>query len=106
MITISETATLKNSSNIEMIPCHYYDQQECQDVISIKQIFHCNLKHEHDHVNMTVLHEECHASLNKANCHIPFTTTGTLIHQSIIRVYVQNIKNRKMIFMSHQHLCL
>ena len=33
MIPISETAALKNSSNIEMIPCHYCDQQECQDVI-------------------------------------------------------------------------
>ena len=47
MIMMSETATLKNSRNIEMIPCHYCDQQECQDVISIKQIFHCDLKHEH-----------------------------------------------------------
>ena len=47
-IMISEAAALKNSSNIEMIPCHYCNQQECQDVISIKQIFHCDLKHEHD----------------------------------------------------------
>ena len=48
LLSISETATLKNSSNIEMIPCHYCNQQECQDVISIKQIFHCDLKHKHD----------------------------------------------------------
>ena len=30
----------------------------------------------------------------------------TLIHESVIRVYIQNTKNRKMIFTSNQHLCL
>ena len=62
-------------------------------------------------VDTTVLHEECHSSLNKANFHIPFTVTGTLICESIIKVYIQNIvkdlcKNRKIIFTSNQCLCL
>ena len=33
MITISENATLKYSSSIEVILCHDCKQQECQDII-------------------------------------------------------------------------
>ena len=33
MITISEIATLINSSSIEMILCHDCKQQKCQDII-------------------------------------------------------------------------
>ena len=40
MITISENATLKkNSISIEIIPCHDCDQQECQDIISMRTLF-------------------------------------------------------------------
>ena len=37
MIMISENAALKDSNNIELNLCHNCDQQECQDVISMKQ---------------------------------------------------------------------
>ena len=44
LIMISKNATLKDSNNIELNLCHNCDQQECQDVISMKQktFFICN----------------------------------------------------------------
>ena len=55
-------------------------------------------------VNVTVLHER--QVLTKQKFHIPLTATRTLIHESIVKIYIQNIKDRKMIFMSNQQLCL
>ena len=60
MITISENAALKDSNNIELNLCHNCNQQECQDVISMKQkhfsfaIWSLNTIS----VKVTVLHEE------------------------------------------------
>ena len=52
-------------------------------------------------------------SCNKVNSYIPSTVTGTLFHESIIKVYIQNITkyiypkdSRKIIFTSNQYLCI
>ena len=66
MIMISENAALKDSNIIDLNLCHNCDQQECQDVISMKQehFFHCDLKHKHDQSECDSV--TCRISLNKA----------------------------------------
>ena len=43
MITISESAALKNSSSIEMFLCHDCEQQILQDIISMNFLVICSM---------------------------------------------------------------